>query len=45
MTSENANSNAGAGSGVTGEKIVTWDRLYELVWSERTLKIATRYGV
>ena len=45
MTSADANSDAVAGADVTDEKVLTRERLYELVWSEPMLKIAARYGV
>src|SRR5471032_2429119 len=45
MTSADENSDAVAGADVTDEKVLTRERLYELVWSEPMLKIAARYGV
>ncbi len=45
MTSADENSDAVAGADVTDEKVLTRERLYELVWSQPMLKIAARYGV
>ena len=45
MTSVGANSDTATALGVADEKVVTREKLYELVWSEPMLKIAARYGV
>src|SRR5471032_1859204 len=45
MTSIDANGDAVAEVADTVEKVVTREKLYELVWSEPMLKIAARYGV
>ncbi|WP_321968628.1 hypothetical protein [Paraburkholderia tropica] len=45
MHSTDLNTAVPAGTGVADEKVVTREKLYELVWSEPMLKIAARYGV
>lgn len=45
MTSSDENSDAAAVTGAVDDKVITREKLYELVWSEPMLKIAARYGV
>lgn len=45
MTSSDENSETIAETAQVDDKIVTRERLYELVWTEPMLKIAARYGV